>query len=47
VLKDVEAFTAQMRAASPGDKVTITYEREGEEATTEVTLVERAAPAGS
>jgi Zn-dependent M28 family amino/carboxypeptidase len=46
VLKDVEAFTAQMRAANPGDKITITYERDGKEATAEVVLVERTAPAG-
>lgn len=40
-LKDVEAFTAEMREAKPGDKVKITYLREGKEHETELTLDER------
>ena len=41
VLKDVETFTTLLRAANPGDKVMVTYERGGVEKTVEVTLSER------
>jgi predicted metalloprotease with PDZ domain len=41
VLKDIQTFTAQLRAAKPGDVVKITYIRNGKEATTDVTLVKR------
>jgi hypothetical protein len=41
VLKNVETFTTLLRAANPGDKVTVTYERGGVEKTAEVTLSER------
>lgn len=41
VLKDIQTFTAQLRAAKPGDVVKVTYVRNGKEATTEVTLTAR------
>lgn len=47
-LKDVEAFTSKLRSAKAGDKVKITYTRDGVEGeqTTEVTLVARQANPG-
>jgi putative serine protease PepD len=39
-ITDATALTSAIRSHQPGDQVTITYTRDGEEQTTEVTLGE-------